>query len=175
MANKLSRNIWPGVLLVIAFVVVAVGAWGIGRPGRTRQARYLRGQAATVVATTSGLPTPTKSSNPRAKCVSSTWWRRKPIGRSPQALPSKRSLTTARCSPAIRITEGDTLRVTLKNELDKATTIHWHGLHVPNSMDGVPPFTQQGIEPGQSFTHEFLWPRTRVLSCTTPTSTRSSR
>ncbi|MBI4498058.1 MAG: multicopper oxidase domain-containing protein [Chloroflexi bacterium] len=57
--------------------------------------------------------------------------------------------------PLIRVTEGDTLRVTLKNELPQATSIHWHGLHVPNAMDGVPPFTQAPIEPGQSFTYEF--------------------
>lgn len=57
--------------------------------------------------------------------------------------------------PPIRVTEGDTLRVTIRNELTKATAIHWHGLHVPNGMDGVPPFTQKPIEPGQSFTYEF--------------------
>jgi manganese oxidase len=57
--------------------------------------------------------------------------------------------------PLIRVTEGDTLRVTIRNELDQATAIHWHGLHVPNSMDGVPPLTQAPIEPGQTFTYEF--------------------
>lgn len=57
--------------------------------------------------------------------------------------------------PTIRVTEGDTLRVTLTNELSQATTIHWHGLHVPNNMDGVAPFSQAPIEPGQSFTYEF--------------------
>ena len=57
--------------------------------------------------------------------------------------------------PLIRVAEGDTLRVTLKNELSQATSIHWHGLHVPNNMDGVPPFTQAPIEPGQTFTYEF--------------------
>ena len=35
--------------------------------------------------------------------------------------------------PTIRVTEGDTVRVTLKNELQQSTSIHWHGLHVPNS------------------------------------------
>ena len=57
--------------------------------------------------------------------------------------------------PTIRVTEGDTLRVTLRNELDDPTSIHWHGLHVPNAMDGVPPFTQDAVEPGASFTYEF--------------------
>ncbi|WP_028986901.1 multicopper oxidase family protein [Thermicanus aegyptius] len=57
--------------------------------------------------------------------------------------------------PEIRVTEGDLVRVTVKNNLKEETSIHWHGLHVPNSMDGVPPFTQQGIKPGESFTYEF--------------------
>lgn len=57
--------------------------------------------------------------------------------------------------PTIRATEGDTLRITVKNEFTEATAVHWHGLHVPNSMDGVPPLTQHGIEPGESFTYEF--------------------
>lgn len=58
--------------------------------------------------------------------------------------------------PTIRVTEGDTLRVTLRNELDEPTSIHWHGLHVPNAMDGVVPYSQDAIEPGASFTYEFV-------------------
>lgn len=58
--------------------------------------------------------------------------------------------------PTIRVTEGDTVKVTLKNELEQDTTIHWHGLHVPNSMDGVPPFSQAPIKPGETFTYEFI-------------------
>lgn len=57
--------------------------------------------------------------------------------------------------PMIRVTEGDKLRVILKNELPDATSIHWHGLTVPNNMDGVPPFTQNAIQPGETFTYEF--------------------
>lgn len=57
--------------------------------------------------------------------------------------------------PEIRVKEGDTVRVTVKNNLKEETSIHWHGLHVPNNMDGVPPFSQQGIKPGESFTYEF--------------------
>ena len=57
--------------------------------------------------------------------------------------------------PTIRVTEGDTLRVTLHNELDQDTSIHWHGLHVPNSMDGVPGVTQDPVKPGATFVYEF--------------------
>lgn len=57
--------------------------------------------------------------------------------------------------PMIQVTEGDRVRITLRNELPEATSIHWHGLPVPNNMDGVPPFTQNAVEPGESFTYEF--------------------
>jgi FtsP/CotA-like multicopper oxidase with cupredoxin domain len=57
--------------------------------------------------------------------------------------------------PEIRVTEGDRLRVTLTNNLPDPTTIHWHGLPVPNAMDGVPDMTQPPVQPGESFVYEF--------------------
>ncbi len=60
--------------------------------------------------------------------------------------------------PAIRATLGDTIRATLHNELSEPTTIHWHGIRVPNNMDGVPELSQAPVEPGQSFVYEFTPP-----------------
>lgn len=57
--------------------------------------------------------------------------------------------------PEIRVNEGDNVKVTFANKLPKATTIHWHGLNVPNNMDGVPGLTQDAVKPGASFTYEF--------------------
>jgi FtsP/CotA-like multicopper oxidase with cupredoxin domain len=57
--------------------------------------------------------------------------------------------------PMIRVTEGDQVRIVVKNELPDATTVHWHGMEVPNAMDGVPGVTQEPIEPGETFTYEF--------------------
>jgi FtsP/CotA-like multicopper oxidase with cupredoxin domain len=57
--------------------------------------------------------------------------------------------------PMIHVTEGDQVKVILKNELPVPTTIHWHGVEVPNSMDGVPGVTQDPIQPGETFTYEF--------------------
>jgi manganese oxidase len=57
--------------------------------------------------------------------------------------------------PMIRVTEGDQVRIVIKNELPDATAIHWHGIEVPNAMDGVPGITQDPIEPGETFTYEF--------------------
>lgn len=55
----------------------------------------------------------------------------------------------------IRISEGERLRVVLQNRLEAPTTIHWHGVPVPNAMDGVPGLTQEPVAPGDSFVYEF--------------------
>ena len=58
--------------------------------------------------------------------------------------------------PLIRVTNGDTVRIIIKNNLPEPTTIHWHGIQVPNNMDGIPDETQKPILPGESFTYEFV-------------------
>jgi FtsP/CotA-like multicopper oxidase with cupredoxin domain len=58
--------------------------------------------------------------------------------------------------PILRATEGDTVRVIVKNNLKESTSVHWHGLYVPNNMDGVPFITQDPIKSGDSFTYEFV-------------------
>ena len=60
--------------------------------------------------------------------------------------------------PQIRVRQGDRVRVTLKNELDESTSIHFHGIELPNDQDGVPFVTQAPIKPGTSFTYEFVVP-----------------
>lgn len=57
--------------------------------------------------------------------------------------------------PELRVKEGDQVRVTLKNELPVATSIHWHGVDVPWQMDGVPSVNQKPVMPGETFTYEF--------------------
>lgn len=57
--------------------------------------------------------------------------------------------------PLIRVTEGDRVKILVKNELDEPTTIHWHGVEVPFEMDGIPEMSQKPIEPGDTFTYEF--------------------
>lgn len=53
------------------------------------------------------------------------------------------------------MTEADRLRIVVRNGLPESTTVHWHGLVLPNAMDGPAEITQDPIEPGDSFTHEF--------------------
>lgn len=58
--------------------------------------------------------------------------------------------------PSIRVKEGDLVRVTLENQLSVPTSIHWHGLHVPNSADGVGMLTEPGVAPGETKKYEFI-------------------
>ena len=57
--------------------------------------------------------------------------------------------------PLLRLREGQTVRLSVKNELAEDTSIHWHGVLVPFQMDGVPGVTFPGIKPGQTFVYEF--------------------
>ncbi len=58
--------------------------------------------------------------------------------------------------PTIEVTEGDIVEVKVVNNSVLPHTIHWHGLEVPNSQDGVPYVTQDPIEKGDSFTYRFV-------------------
>ena len=60
--------------------------------------------------------------------------------------------------PEIRLRQGDVLDVRLKNRLQQATSIHWHGLRIDNSMDGVPGFTQDAVQAGEDFDYTFHLP-----------------
>ena len=60
--------------------------------------------------------------------------------------------------PLIRVTVGDRLIVHFSNDLPQSSTIHWHGLRVPIEMDGVPGYSQDPVEPGESFTYDFVVP-----------------
>ena len=57
--------------------------------------------------------------------------------------------------PTLRFREGDTVTLNVRNTLGESTSIHWHGLYLPNAMDGVPGLTFRGIAPGETFTYRF--------------------
>jgi FtsP/CotA-like multicopper oxidase with cupredoxin domain len=58
--------------------------------------------------------------------------------------------------PLIEAVEGDLVRIYVTNRLPEATTVHWHGVLVPNGMDGVGGLTQKTIAPGETFKYEFV-------------------
>jgi FtsP/CotA-like multicopper oxidase with cupredoxin domain len=57
--------------------------------------------------------------------------------------------------PTLRVRLGETVRAVFTNQLAQPTTIHWHGVRVPNAMDGVPWVTQPPVMPGETFIYEF--------------------
>jgi FtsP/CotA-like multicopper oxidase with cupredoxin domain len=57
--------------------------------------------------------------------------------------------------PVMHANVGDKIRIVLNNELPESTSLHLHGVRVPNAMDGVDPYTQKPIEPGALFTYEW--------------------
>ena len=58
--------------------------------------------------------------------------------------------------PTIEAVEGDRVRFYVTNHLPEPTTIHWHGVLLPNGMDGVGGLTQKLIQPGETFKYEFV-------------------
>ena len=62
--------------------------------------------------------------------------------------------------PLIRVNVGDNVRVRIKNDLPEPTSVHWHGLIIPNGQDGAAGVTQPPIEPGETFTYEYTVPNT---------------
>ena len=55
--------------------------------------------------------------------------------------------------PTIECVEGDRIRIFVTNKLPEYTTVHWHGVHVPNGMDGVAGLTQPPIQPGDTWVY----------------------
>ena len=60
--------------------------------------------------------------------------------------------------PQIRVREGDRVKLILHNKLTESTAIHFHGLELPNAVDGVPFITQPPVKSGESYTYEFTIP-----------------
>ena len=57
--------------------------------------------------------------------------------------------------PELRPRQGERLSVRFENHLDEGSSVHWHGIRLPNAMDGVPELTQDLVMPGESFDYDF--------------------
>ncbi|HEX7075311.1 MAG TPA: copper resistance system multicopper oxidase [Hyphomicrobiaceae bacterium] len=81
------------------------------------------------------------------------------IGRSPFTLGGRTgeavTMNGTVPAPLIRLREGQTVRIAVTNTLDEDASIHWHGVLVPFTMDGVPGVSFPGIRPGETFIYEF--------------------
>ena len=61
-------------------------------------------------------------------------------------------------APLLQARVGDDVTIAFTNELAEPTTIHWHGMRVPNEMDGVVEGEMRAVEPGETFTYRFIAP-----------------
>ncbi len=81
------------------------------------------------------------------------------IGETPVNLTGKTRMATTvngtLPAPTLRWKEGDTVTLNVTNNLKHSTSLHWHGLILPNKMDGVPGLTFDGIAPGETFRYQF--------------------
>jgi FtsP/CotA-like multicopper oxidase with cupredoxin domain len=77
--------------------------------------------------------------------------------------------------PTLRVKRGEELRTRLINELTEATSIHWHGVRVPNAMDGVGGLTQPAVAPGASFDYRFRPPDAGTFWYHAPLAGQSDR
>ena len=60
--------------------------------------------------------------------------------------------------PVLRFKQGEAVAIDVTNNIDEASVVHWHGLRIPNGMDGVPYLTQYPIEAGERFRYAFTPP-----------------
>lgn len=57
--------------------------------------------------------------------------------------------------PLLRFTEGETVTLRVRNDMDEDTSLHWHGILLPAPMDGVPGVSFEGIKPGETFVYDY--------------------
>jgi CopA family copper-resistance protein len=81
------------------------------------------------------------------------------LGEIPVNITGKSRMATAinntMPGPILRLREGDDVTIRVANKLRETSSLHWHGLKLPNAMDGVPGLTFAGIPPGETFTYRF--------------------
>ncbi|MBD8481397.1 copper resistance system multicopper oxidase [Pseudomonas coleopterorum] len=128
---------------------------------RTSRRTFVKGLAAAGVLGGLGLwrsPSWAASGSPALSVLSGTEYDLS-IGEMPVNITGKRRTAMAinggLPGPLLRWKEGDTVTLRVRNRLDAATSIHWHGIILPPNMDGVPGLSFAGIEPGGVYVYQF--------------------
>jgi len=142
---RLALSTAPAVLLASLLTYVGVGSALTPMPVAYSMAAAIPGQASTSVVSLVAPPGPEPVKSFTLTAAVTT------IG-GRQAWAFNGSVP----GPELRVTQGDRVRVTLINHLPEATSIHWHGIRVPNAEDGVAGVTQDAVRPGGSFVYEFI-------------------
>jgi FtsP/CotA-like multicopper oxidase with cupredoxin domain len=129
-------------------------------PDEIRSLPLTRRQVITALASAAALvPAPLAAANPSHGRYTLTARggraRLRGTNRRPTAIWGFDGITPG---PLLRVRQGETLDVAFRNRLDEPLTIHWHGLRLPNAMDGVPGLTQPPVLRGESFRYRFEVP-----------------
>ncbi len=157
-----NRNRWIPAVIVLAVVVLAVGGYLLATRG-AQLAGTGRAAEAVPLTTTELRKLPALPETDAIKPTGKVFERTIAIKESRQEIAPGVTVKTFAFDgktpgPLLRFTEGDTVKITFKNELKEPTAIHFHGMHLSAGMDGVPPLSQNPIQPGESFTYEFVAP-----------------
>jgi FtsP/CotA-like multicopper oxidase with cupredoxin domain len=166
-----------GALAIVSLLTVALGGYALGAAGHG-SSNYTSASSSSGMsmgsssATSTNVPNATQDygsqparyvmDNDGAKHFTFTakqvMWQ--PVKNLPRVLAWTLDGTVP--GPTIRVTAGDHVRITIINHFPEATTLHWHGLEIPQIEDGVPGVGQSPIQPGQTFTYDFTVPLDNV-------------
>ncbi|MBV9322215.1 MAG: multicopper oxidase family protein [Chloroflexi bacterium] len=151
-ARRKLRRIWlvaagtlPSALVALAVTLVAVSAAMSDMPEAVNAAPAVAGEPSTSVTSLVATPgdEPVKDFTLTAEATvidGQTMW----------------TFNGSVPGPELRVNQGDRVRVKLVNHLPESTTIHWHGVAVPNSQDGVAGATQDAVPSGGEYSYEFI-------------------
>jgi CopA family copper-resistance protein len=135
--------------------------WTARMESKTSRRTFVKGLAAAGVLGGVGLwrsPSWAASSSGPLNALSGTEFDLS-IGEMPVNITGKRRtamvINGGLPGPLLRWKEGDTVTLRVRNKLDTATSIHWHGMILPPNMDGVPGLSFAGIEPGDVYVYQF--------------------
>ena len=128
-------------------------------PSAPSRRRFIEGLALAGGAAVIARPTWSRAQGTAAPGVLSGETIDLKVGASPINITGRQRMATTVNgtvpAPILRLRQGDTVTINVANTLREPASIHWHGLRLPNEMDGVPGLTFPGIAPGETFTYRF--------------------
>jgi FtsP/CotA-like multicopper oxidase with cupredoxin domain len=151
-ARRTLRRVWlvaigtiPGAFISFVMTAVAVAATLSGMPEAVNAAPPVAGQSTTSI--TSLVEQPGTEPLKRFTLTAGV-----------EQLNGQQvwALNDSVPGPELRVNQGDRVQVTLINHLPESTTLHWHGVVLPNAEDGVAGVTQDAVAPGATYTYEFV-------------------
>jgi len=130
----------------------------MNHPSLITRRRFVKGAVAVTVLASSGMLGRFSWASPKSSELRGTEYDLEIAPMSVNFTGAERTATVVNGllpGPILRVKEGDTVTIRVTNKLSEMTTIHWHGIILDPEMDGVPGISFPGIEPGETFVHQF--------------------